>query len=267
MDRLAAPLLLLFAGLSAPATRTVARPEWRRHFEAPGARGTCVVFEPARDRRSILDEPRARTRLSPAATFQVAGALIGIDAGAIGDENEVFRWDGRPRPRPELERDHTLASGMRDGAAWMFQEVARRTGKVAMRDGLARLDYGNRDISGGIDLFWLQGGLRVSALEQVAFLHRLAEGRLGASQRAQRLVRQAMLVERTRDYALFAQAGCGGSVKEPVRWWVGWVERKGRIAAVFALNLAPGPSGADPAAIGRAILAADGVLPSEFPPA
>ena len=33
--------------------------------------------------------------------------------------------------------------------------------------------YGNADISGGIDLFWLQGGLRISALEQIDFLARL----------------------------------------------------------------------------------------------
>lgn len=269
MDRLASPLLLLFAGLAPARAKTVARPQWARHFEACGGRGTAVLFEPARDRFLVCNEARARQRYTPASTFDIAAALVGIDAGAIGDEHETFRWDGRPRPRPELERDHDLASGMRDNADWMFQEVARRTGKARMREGLARLGYGNRDLAGGIDHFWLQGGLRVSAMEQVQFLHRLAEGRLDASQRAQRLVRAALVVEKTRDYALHAKAGSGGGLKDPVQWCVGWVERRGRLAAVFALNLQPraGMSGGERHAIARAILAETGALPSGSPPA
>jgi beta-lactamase class D len=76
-----------------------------------------------------------------------------------------------------------------------------------MREWLERLDYGNRDVSGGIDHFWLQGGLRISALEQVRFLHRLAEGRLAATQRAQRLVRAALRIEKIADYTLYAKTG------------------------------------------------------------
>src|SRR5207245_2037292 len=86
--------------------------------------------------------------------------------------------------RPQWQRDHTLASGMREGVVWMFQEVARRTGKSRMREWLERLGYGNGDMRGGIDLFWLQGALRVSAMEQVDFLRRLAEGELPMSQRS-----------------------------------------------------------------------------------
>jgi beta-lactamase class D len=28
-------------------------------------------------------------------------------------------------------------------------------------------------------------------------------------------------------------------VKEPVQWWVGWVEKQGRPVAYFAMNLTP----------------------------
>jgi beta-lactamase class D len=148
--------------------------------------------------------------------------------------------------------------------AWMFQEIARRVGRARMREWLERLDYGNRDVSGGIELFWLQGGLRISALEQVRFLHRLAEGRLAATQRAQRLVRGVMKVERTADYTLYAKTGTSSqAIRDPVWWWVGWVERKGRPEAYFALNFAPHGANrfADRFDIGRAILVEAGVLP------
>ena len=111
-------------------------------------------------------------------------------------------------------------------------QAIARTGKVRLKEWLERLDYGNADISGGVDLFWLQGGLRISAMEQVGFVHRLAEGRLTATQRSQRLVRDALVVERTSAYTLYAKTGSsslsirdcsplcsasGSSVPEPSR--------------------------------------------------
>lgn len=262
MDRLASPLLMLFASLGATAADVVARPEWQRHFAARNARGTFVLLEPAKDRYLVLDETRARQRFLPASTFKIPNALIGLEVGSIADENEVFRWDGKPKPIPAWERDHTLDSGMRASAVWMFQEVARRTGKPRMREWLDRLEYGNRDMSGGIDLFWLQGGLRVSAMEQVDFLYRLAEGRLPATQRAQRLVRNALLQEKTAEYSLYAKTGTIDSGRQAVTWWVGWVEKKGRPAAIFALNLEPSSRSvfADRFAIARGILHEAGVL-------
>ena len=265
MDRLASPLLLLFASLSAGAPDTLARPQWQRHFEAQGVRGTFLLFEPAQDRYLVVNEARARQRFLPASTFKIPHALIGLETGAIADEREVFGWDGKPKLRPAWERDQTLGTAMRESTVWTFQEVARRVGKARMREWLERLGYGNRDIPGGIDLFWLQGGLRVSAFEQVAMLHRLAEGRLPATQRAQRLVRDALVVEKTREYTLYAKTGTSGHARDPVAWWVGWIERKGRPQAYFALNFTPHGANRfhERFEVGRGILADAGILPAD----
>jgi beta-lactamase class D len=269
MDRLASPLLALFASLSATAADIVARPEWRHHFDAKKASGTFVILEPAKDRYLVFNEARARRGFLPASTFKVANAVIGLEVGSITDEKEVFHWDGKPKMFATWERDQTLDSGMRDSAVWMFQEIARRTGKPLMREWLDRLGYGNRNMAGGIDQFWLQGGLRITAIEQVDFLHRLAEGRLPATQRAQRLVREAMVVEKSREYTLYAKTGSVFSGKDAVSWWVGWVEKKGRPEAFFAMNLTPVSKStfADRFVIARAILAEAGALPSGSPPA
>jgi beta-lactamase class D len=269
MDRLSSPLLLLFASLTASAADIVAKSEWQRHFDDKKVRGTFVLFEPAKDRYLVSDEARARQRFIPASTFKIPNALIGLEVGSITDENEVFRWDGKPKPRPAWERDHTLDTGMSASVVWMFQEIARRTGKARMREWVERLEYGNRDISGGIDLFWLQGGLRISAMEQVNFLHRLAEGRVPATQRAQRLVRNALRVEKTPCYTLYAKTGTIESGKQAIIWWVGWIEKKGRPVAYFALNLDPATrtAAADRFAIARSILHEAGALPSGSPPA
>src|SRR6478672_4185006 len=100
MDRLATPLLVMFASLGAHATDTVLRPDWQRHFDARGVQGTFVLFEPANDRYLVLDEPRARRGYLPASTFKVPNALIGLEVGSIADEHEVFKWDGKPKLMP-----------------------------------------------------------------------------------------------------------------------------------------------------------------------
>ena len=264
MERFVSPLLSLFSRLGAAASDTVARPEWQRHFDAKGVRGTFVLFEPANDRYLVCDAPRAGQRFLPASTFKIPNALIGLEVGSIADGNEVFRWDGKPKVRAAWERDHTLASGMGGSVVWMFQEIARRTGRERMREWLHRLEYGNRDIKGGIDLFWLQGALRVSALEQVDFLRKLAEGSLPMTQRSQRCVREALVIERTRAFTLYGKTGTSGVASNAVSWRVGWVERKGRLAGVFAMNFAPTSATRcdDRFEIGRAILEKAGVLPS-----
>jgi beta-lactamase class D len=267
MDRLTTSLMLLFAAGAASA-ETALEPGWQRHFAARGVRGTFVLFQPLRDRYTICDPARAKQRFLPASTFKIANALIGLEVGSIADENEVFAWDGKPRVRPEWERDQTLATGMRDSVVWMFQEVARRTGKAAMREWLHRLDYGNQDIAGGIDQFWLQGALRMSAREQVEFLYKLAEGRLPMTQRSQRLVRESLVIEKTREYKLYAKSGTSGG-RNAVAWWVGWIERKGRPVAIFAMNYEPQPTSRfdDRFEIGRAILADAGILTGPAAPA
>jgi beta-lactamase class D len=269
MDRLSTALLALFASGSAAAAQLVSRPDWDRHFSAQGVTGTFVLYEPERDRYSTFNEARARRGYLPASTFKIPNALIGLEVGSIRDPHEVFRWDGKPKLRRVWERDHTLASGMRESVVWMYQEIARRTGKARMKQWLAALDYGNRDTGGAIDNFWLQGELRISAMEQVEFLRRLREGRLPVSQRSSRLVRNALVYERTAEYTFYAKTGTTGSVREPVAWWVGWIEREGKPTAYFAMNFTPRPKTPYGARfpIARGILRDAGVLPGELPPA
>ena len=264
MERFVSPLLALFTSFSAAAADSVARPHWQKHFDAKGVRGTFVLLEPAKNRYLVFNEARARQRFLPASTFKIANALIGLEVGSITEEKEVFSWDGKPKLRAAWERDQTLASGMRESTVWMFQEIARRIGRPRMKEWLERLDYGNRDMTGGVDLFWLQGGLRVSAVEQVDFLRKLADGELPMTRRSQRLVKNAMVAEKKNDYTLYAKTGSSRAVKNPVSWWVGWVERQGKAVAYFAMNFTPAPGTRyeDRFDIARAILAEAGALPS-----
>src|SRR5438132_8909792 len=144
MDRIATPLLAMLASFSTAAADLVAHAEWQRHFEARGVRGTFVLLDPANDRYLVLDPARAKRGFLPASTFKIPNALIGLEVGSITDENEVFHWDGKPKLRAAWERDHTLATGMRESGVGVVQEGGGGTRKEGMREWAGRPRDGQR---------------------------------------------------------------------------------------------------------------------------
>ncbi|MGP1665846.1 MAG: penicillin-binding transpeptidase domain-containing protein, partial [Rhodanobacter sp.] len=183
-------------------------------------------------------------------TAYASAALVALDTGAVTDEYEVIRWDGKPRGIesgliPQWNRDQTLASGLRYSTVWLYQILARRAGAAKMQQWIDRVDYGNRDIGGGIDQFWLTGKLRISAREQIDFLRRLADGQLPFSARAQEAVRRISVIESAPHYVMHAKTGWAGSrtrqdpagkAGSDIGWYVGWLEADGR-RWFFALNI------------------------------
>ena len=241
MRPFAALLTALMALTAATASRADTwreHPEWGKAFTQAGVKGTVLVYEEGTDTMHVFDAKRARHPYSPASTFKVFNAMVAIDTGAVADEFEPIAWDGEVRtmggkPMTEWNRANSLASGMRYSTVWLYQEVARRAGQKRMQAWIDKADYGNHDISGGIDRFWLGGGLRISAEQQVAFLRRLADGTLPFSARAQEIARRITIYESAPGYVLHAKTGWGAhgaqDNADPARasdigWYVGWVE-------------------------------------------
>lgn len=226
------------AGAGAADREIVTRDDLVHHFLGLNTDGSMAVLDLESGSFHCVNVERTGQGFLPASTFKIPNALIALDCGAVKSPDEKFEWDGVQRMVADWNRDHTLAGAFRVSAVWVFQEVARRIGPERMTSYLRRLDYGNRNIGGGIDQFWLSGDLRISALEQIDFLERLLRSELPVSKEAQSAVREIMLVEETPAYAIRAKTGWanfeGG---DGLGWWVGWVEPKKGNPAIFALNM------------------------------
>jgi beta-lactamase class D len=144
----------------------------------PNKEGTFVLRELRTGQTFISNEERAKKPQPPESTFKIVNALIGLQVGAVKDEYEVKRWDGVKRTREEWNQDHTLGSAMQASAVWYYQAMARDIGKERMQEWLNKLNYGNKDISAGIDKFWLNSSLKISPLEEVEFLSLLVQEKL-----------------------------------------------------------------------------------------
>ena len=135
--------------------------------------------------------------LSPSSTFKIPNSLIALETGVASGPDFLLKWDGVKRDRPEWNQDHTLRSAIAVSAVWYYQELARRIGMEGMQHYVNAFDYGNRDLSSGIDRFWLGNSLKISAEQQIRFLERLQVGKLPVSGQAQRVVRDITTLEWT----------------------------------------------------------------------
>lgn len=210
------------------------RPELEKYFH--GFQGAFVLYDLNSDQYLRYNPERCADRLLPASTFKIMNSLIGLETGIIPDENYVIPWDGIQHDIPAWNRDHTLKTAIQNSVVWYFQELARRVGKEKMQQYIDAANYGNEDISGQIDTFWLEGGLRISADEQVGLLKRLYEGDLPFSQQAMKTVREILVLEKTETYQVSGKTGSVVRVTPYVGWFVGYVERQGNVY-FFATNI------------------------------
>lgn len=213
-----------------------ADPALATHFA--GYEASFVLMQPDSGAYLRHNPARAAQRLTPMSTFKIPAALIALDTGVADGPGFTLKWDGRQWPYPYWERDHTLATAIQGSVVWYFQELARRVGSERMHIYLKFMEYGNADISGGIDRFWLGSSLAISAEEQVRFLDLLVRNKLPVGSKAMEQVRGMLELGRSDKAALFGKTGTdikGG--KATLGWFVGWLTRADKVY-IFATNLA-----------------------------
>jgi beta-lactamase class D len=219
--------------------RSEIRDELARHFADEGTVGTFVGYKTEDYLIIASDKDRSGQAFLPASTFKIPNSLIALETGVVEDpDKDVFKWDGVKRDIEAWNRDHTMRSAIAASAVPVYQEIARRIGVERMQKYVDLLDYGNHNIGGGIDQFWLTGDLRIDPIRQIDFIDRLRRGVLPVSKRSQDLVRDILPVTKAGDAIIRAKTGVVGAQNgwPSLGWLVGWAE-KGSDQTVFALNL------------------------------
>jgi beta-lactamase class D len=219
--------------------RSEIRESLAKRFTDDGTVGTFVGYKVDDYLIIASDKNRSGEGRLPASTFKIANSLIALETGVVQDpDKDVFKWDGVKRPIEAWNKDHTMRTAIAASAVPVFQEIARRIGQQRMQKYVDLFDYGNRNIGGGIDQFWLTGDLRINPLQQVDFVDRLRRGVLPISKRSQDFVRDILPVMKVGDSVIRAKSGLLGAERgEPsLGWMVGWAE-KGSAQTVFALNV------------------------------
>ncbi|MBB6601137.1 BPU family class D beta-lactamase [Bacillus pumilus] len=225
--------IVLMALCISQSSSTEARsPAWSVDEFFKNREGTFVIQEVKEKSPWVYNKKRAKERFAPQSTFKVANALIGLQTGAVRDEYDIKYWDGVKREIDSWNRDHTLGSGMRDSVVWYYQAMARDIGEERMTRWVKAIHYGNEDISGGIDQFWLSSTLRISPIEQVRFLKQLYEETLPFDLKTMRTVKRMMVQEEEKHATLYGKTGSGSGIG----WYVGFIKHENK-TYIFATNI------------------------------
>lgn len=185
-------------------SKEVELPEaYSKYFKDFGVSGSIAVYDRDNDKIVYFDTARTHRRFSPASTFKIFNSLVALETGVAADTSFTLEWDGVNRGKyAPWHRANSLNSAFKYSVVWYYQELARRVGAEEMQRLISLNKYGNEDINDKIDEFWLSdsgGKLRISQVEQIAFLRKLFNDSLAFSKRSQQLVKDIPSVCKNRN--------------------------------------------------------------------
>ncbi len=235
--------ILTICSLPASAADMGVSEKVAKYFD--GYEATFVMRDSAGKSVYQFNDELAKKQVSPCSTFKIVLGLVGLETGVIKDENTPEKFDGTKQMVEAWEKDHNLKSAMSESVNWYFQRVCSKIGQKDLSKYLKLLNYGNQDLSSGIDNFWMGdvGSLGISAIEQADFLERLYAEKLPLSARSQQIVKKILKCDESPNGAvLFGKTGTDQKDGKLVfGWFAGFVEsKKGNY--VFATHI-HGPSG------------------------
>ena len=223
--------------------QTIHIPEATLSDAFTGKDGTIVIIDCSSGTMSNFRPNESTEPLAPCSTFKIWNTLIGLENGLIHSPEEIFyKWDGITREMPEWNEDLTLIKAFQVSCVPAFQDLARKIGAQRMQLWIDKINYGNRDISAGIDVFWLPAPGRTTLLitpEQQAWLmYKLITGKLPFSEKSRIVLKDIMKAKETDHGTLYGKTGSGtyNNSSSSLGWYVGYVESKGR-AYAFACTV------------------------------
>ncbi len=210
----------------------------KKYFDSAGVTGCFGLYDNGAGHFTIYNLSRFRdSSYSPASTFKIVNSLIGIQTGIISDEKMLIRWDSVKRWNEDWNKDLTMEEAFKVSAVPYYQEVARRIGKDTMKRWIDSLSYGNKNISGPVDSFWLNNHLKITPDEEMGLVKKLYFGQLPFYERTQNIVRKVMLREDNTNYKLSYKTGWGNKENgNEIGWVVGWIEEN-KHPYFFVLNI------------------------------
>lgn len=200
--------------------------DWGKHFEQRGIKNACFILrDNNHEAVHYYNKDRCLERFSPASTFKIFNSLIALETAIAPDEQLLIKWDSVQRPIADWNRNLTMREAFKASAVPYYQELARRIGPDYMQHYLDTANYGNKSIGGGIDTFWLNDSLQISADEQVGLMKKLYFNELPFSERTQRIVKSMMLQEDNAQYKLYYKTGWAQLAQKETLWVVGFIEK------------------------------------------
>ena len=202
----------------------------KKYFDDNKVDGCFMLLNNANGKITLYNDALDTQRFTPASTFKIVNSLIGLQTGAILNDTMTIKWDGVKRSNEEWNKDMGMTEAFKLSNVGYYQEVARRIGKDTMRKWIDSIGYGNKNLNGPIDSFWLNNNLKISPDEQLGLLKRLYFDQLPFRKSVHESVKMAMVHDENTAYKLSYKTGWGyDEQKNNIGWIVGWIEENNHV--------------------------------------
>ena len=221
----------------------------------------CLIIKDFNTNKIIKQEGEVcEQQFSPCSSFKLAISLMGFDSEILKDEqNPIYKYDGKEEDksqnliaiRPEFYNETDPAAWMRNSSLWYSQIVTKKLGLDKFRKYVKQFNYGNQSIEDtdknrpAISHSWwlVNSSLKISAVEQVAFVERFLNKQLGVSDHAYKVTHDiANPTMLSNGEIMYGKTGSCTQIN-PDRsenhnrfagWFVGWTEKNNKPQKVFA---------------------------------
>lgn len=211
---------------------------------------SCTVVADAASGARLVHEGQCDERVTPASTFNIVVALMGYDSGILADEHTPLLPFKASYPGfyPSWRAATDPSSWLKNSVLWYAQHVTSRLGTARFERYVNSFGYGNRDLSGdagkgnGLSYSWVSSSLKISPMEQVAFLRKVVNRELPLTAKAYDMTASIMPPENLANgWEVHGKTGTASPVLPNGRddklnqygWYVGWAQ-KGQRKIVFA---------------------------------
>ena len=194
---------------------------------------------------------------------------MGIETGILTSLDQPFwTWDSISRDIVQWNKDLNLRESFQVSCVPAFQNLARSIGEKRMKSWIDTVNYGDKNISSGIDDFWLprenKTSIKISPKEQAILLQKLVNRTIPAKESSVKFLKELMRFKSTEKGALFGKTGSGSNIDgikgNGVGWYVGVVESNGETIAFAAILTGTGVTGAGARAILEYVLMSNEML-------
>jgi len=221
MNKFSLSLFSLFLLLISSCTMNRAKinNDLKKYFDSSNVGGSFSFLNNQIGDVTVYNMKLDTQRVSPGTSFKILNTLIGLQTGKITNENSVMKNDSAGTLNADLKQ------AFDNSDVDYFQQIARQIGKGTMKHWIDSISYGNKNINGPVDSFWLNNKLKISPDEQLGLMSKIYFEKLPFTKYGQQIVESLMLREDNTLYKLSYTTGSGVDEKNnSFEWVVGWIE-------------------------------------------
>ncbi|PWU69985.1 BlaR1 family beta-lactam sensor/signal transducer [Gracilibacillus dipsosauri] len=226
-----------------------------------GYEGSFILYDLQEKQYNIYNKDKSTLRISPNSTYKIYSALFALESEVITRNDNTLKWNGESYPYQVWNQSQNLFTALENSVSWYFQQLDEKVQIKNIESYLDKIQYGNQNLSGGIEDYWLESSLKISPIEQVQTLRDFYTNKFGFDGKNIQFIKDAIKLETKANATLYGKTGTGTVNGKNVNgWFIGYVEMENN-TYIFATNIESGhhASGSKAAEITKTILRDKGI--------